>query len=393
MYTKVRDDLRKTLDEIKAAGLYKQERLLDSPQAPHVESGHRELLNFCSNNYLGLANHPDVIAAAKESLDENGFGMASVRFICGTQSQHDLLETRISKLLGTDATILFPSCFDANGGVCEVLLGEDDAVISDELNHASIIDGIRLCKATRYRYKNRDMGDLKTQLEAAKGARRVLIVTDGVFSMDGSFAPLKEICDLAEAYGALVMVDDSHAIGFIGETGAGTPEMFGVRDRVDVISGTLGKALGGASGGYISGHQEIVDLLRQRARPYLFSNSIPPTVVAGSLVALDLVAKGGEARKTLQNNAKYFREKMTAAGFTLLPGEHPIVPVMFADEHEAVRMASAMYELGIYVVAFSYPVVPMGKARIRVQICATHSIADIDKCVAAFIEARDKRAA
>ncbi len=391
MYTKVRDDLRKTLDEIKAAGLYKQERLLDSPQAPHVESGHRELLNFCSNNYLGLANHPEVIAAAKESLDENGFGMASVRFICGTQSQHDLLETRISKLLGTDATILFPSCFDANGGVFEVLLGENDAVISDELNHASIIDGIRLCKATRYRYKNRDMGDLKVQLEAAKGARRVLIVTDGVFSMDGSFAPLKEICDLAESHGALVMVDDSHAIGFIGDTGAGTPEMFGVRDRVDIISGTLGKALGGASGGYISGHQEIVDLLRQRARPYLFSNSIPPTVVAGSLVALDLVAKGGEARKTLQNNAKYFREKMTAAGFTLLPGEHPIVPVMFADEHEAVRMASAMYELGIYVVAFSYPVVPMGKARIRVQICATHSIADIDKCVAAFIEARDSR--
>ena len=389
MYTKVRDDLRKTLDEIKAAGLYKQERLLDSPQAPHVESGHRELLNFCSNNYLGLANHPDVIAAAKESLDENGFGMASVRFICGTQSQHDLLETRISKLLGTDATILFPSCFDANGGVFEVLLGEDDAVISDELNHASIIDGIRLCKATRYRYKNRDMGDLKTQLEAAKGARRVLIVTDGVFSMDGSFAPLKEICELAESYGALAMVDDSHAIGFIGETGAGTPEMFGVRDRVDIISGTLGKALGGASGGYISGHQEIVDLLRQRARPYLFSNSIPPTVVAGSLVALDLVAKGDEARKTLQNNAKYFREKMTTAGFTLLPGEHPIVPVMFADEHEAVRMASAMYDLGIYVVAFSYPVVPMGKARIRVQICATQSIADIDKCVAAFIAARD----
>lgn len=391
MYTKVREDLRKTLDEIKAAGLYKQERLLDSPQAPHVESNHRELLNFCSNNYLGLANHPAVIAAAKESLDENGFGMASVRFICGTQSQHDLLETRISELLGTDATILFPSCFDANGGVFEVLLGENDAVISDELNHASIIDGIRLCKATRYRYKNRDMSDLKVQLEAAKGARRILVVTDGVFSMDGSFAPLKDICELAEGYGALVMVDDSHAIGFIGETGAGTPEMFGVRDRVDIISGTLGKALGGASGGYISGHQEIVDLLRQRARPYLFSNSIPPTVVAGSLVALDLVAKGGEARKTLQNNAKYFREKMTTAGFTLLPGEHPIVPVMFSDEHEAVRMASAMYDLGIYVVAFSYPVVPMGKARIRVQICATHSIEDIDKCVAAFIAARDQR--
>ncbi len=391
MYTKIREDLRKTLEEIKAAGLYKQERLLDSPQAPHVESNHRELLNFCSNNYLGLANHPAVISAAKESLDDNGFGMASVRFICGTQSQHDLLEKRISLLLGTDATILFPSCFDANGGVFEVLLGENDAVISDELNHASIIDGIRLCKATRYRYKNRDMDDLKSQLEAAKGARRILIVTDGVFSMDGSFAPLKEICDLADSHGAMVMVDDSHAIGFIGETGAGTPEMFGVSNRVDILSGTLGKALGGASGGYISGHQEIVDLLRQRARPYLFSNSIPPTVVAGSLVALDLVAQGGEARKTLQNNAKYFREKMIAVGFTLLPGEHPIVPVMFADEHEAVRMASAMYELGIYVVAFSYPVVPMGKARIRVQICATHTIADIDKCVSAFIAARDKR--
>ena len=389
MYTKIREDLRKTLEEIKAAGLYKQERLLDSPQAPHVESNHRELLNFCSNNYLGLANHPAVISAAKESLDDNGFGMASVRFICGTQSQHDLLEKRISLLLGTDATILFPSCFDANGGVFEVLLGENDAVISDELNHASIIDGIRLCKATRYRYKNRDIDDLKAQLEAAKGARRILIVTDGVFSMDGSFAPLKEICDLADSHGAMVMVDDSHAIGFIGETGAGTPEMFGVSNRVDILSGTLGKALGGASGGYISGHQEIVDLLRQRARPYLFSNSIPPTVVAGSLVALDLVAQGGEARKTLQNNAKYFREKMIAVGFTLLPGEHPIVPVMFADEHEAVRMASAMYELGIYVVAFSYPVVPMGKARIRVQICATHTIADIDKCVSAFVTARD----
>ena len=393
MYTKIREDLRKTLEEIKAAGLYKQERLLDSPQAPHVESNHRELLNFCSNNYLGLANHPAVISAAKESLDDNGFGMASVRFICGTQSQHDLLEKRISLLLGTDATILFPSCFDANGGVFEVLLGENDAVISDELNHASIIDGIRLCKATRYRYKNRDMDDLKAQLEAAKGARRILIVTDGVFSMDGSFAPLKEICDLADQHGAMVMVDDSHAIGFIGETGAGTPEMFGVSNRVDILSGTLGKALGGASGGYISGHQEIVDLLRQRARPYLFSNSIPPTVVAGSLVALDLVTQGGEARRTLQNNAKYFREKMTAAGFTLLPGEHPIVPVMFADEHEAVRMASAMYDLGIYVVAFSYPVVPMGKARIRVQICATHTIADIDKCVDAFIAARDRRPA
>ncbi len=391
MYTKTRAELRKTLDEIKSAGLYKQERLLDSPQAPHVESGDRDLLNFCSNNYLGLANHPDVIAAAKQSLDANGFGMASVRFICGTQTQHDELESRLSRLLGTDATILFPSCFDANGGVFEVLLDHGDAVISDELNHASIIDGIRLCKATRYRYKNRDMADLEAQLVAAKGARRTLIVTDGVFSMDGSFAPLPEICDLAEKYDALVMVDDSHAIGFIGANGAGTPELFGVRDRVDILSGTLGKALGGASGGYISAHQEIVDLLRQRARPYLFSNSIPPTVVAGSLVALDLVAKGGKARETLQQNAKRFRDKMAAAGFTLLPGEHPIVPVMFSDEHEAVRMASALFGLGIYVVAFSYPVVPMGKARIRVQICATHTSEDIDKCVAAFIAARDQR--
>ncbi|MEY3925151.1 MAG: hypothetical protein RIQ63_502 [Actinomycetota bacterium] len=391
MYTKTRAELRKTLDEIKSAGLYKQERLLDSPQAPHVESGDRDLLNFCSNNYLGLANHPDVIAAAKQSLDANGFGMASVRFICGTQTQHDELESRLSRLLGTDATILFPSCFDANGGVFEVLLDQGDAVISDELNHASIIDGIRLCKATRYRYKNRDMADLEAQLVTAKGARRTLIVTDGVFSMDGSFAPLPEICDLAEKYDALVMVDDSHAIGFIGANGAGTPELFGVRDRVDILSGTLGKALGGASGGYISAHQEIVDLLRQRARPYLFSNSIPPTVVAGSLIALDLVAKGGKARETLQQNAKRFRDKMAAAGFTLLPGEHPIVPVMFSDEHEAVRMASALFGLGIYVVAFSYPVVPMGKARIRVQICATHTSEDIDKCVAAFIAARDQR--
>jgi len=389
MYGRVRDELRATLDEIQSAGLYKRERLLDSPQAAHVESSGRDLLNFCSNNYLGLADHPDVVAAAHRSLDDNGFGMASVRFICGTQTQHDLLESRLSALLGTDATILFPSCFDANGGVFEVLLGEGDAVISDELNHASIIDGIRLCKAARYRYKNRDMADLEAQLQAAAGARRTLVVTDGVFSMDGSFAPLREICDLADRYGAMVMVDDSHAIGFVGDSGAGTPEMFGVRDRVDIVSGTLGKALGGASGGYISGHREIVDLLRQRARPYLFSNSIPPTVVAGSLVALDLVSRGAAARATLRGNAKRFRDGMAAAGFTLLPGEHPIVPVMFADEHEAVRMASALFDLGIYVVAFSYPVVPMGKARIRVQVCANHSTDDIDACVAAFIAARD----
>jgi len=389
VYTIVKQELKKTLDEIQSAGLYKRERLLDSPQASHVSSNSKDLINFCSNNYIGLANNPEVITAAKESLDINGFGMASVRFICGTQSQHDELESRLSTLLGTDATILFPSCFDANGGVFEVLLDQDDAVISDELNHASIIDGIRLCKATRYRYKNRDMADLEAQLVAARGARRTLIATDGVFSMDGSFAPLKEICDLADKYGAMVMVDDSHAVGFIGATGAGTPEMFGVRDRVDIISGTLGKALGGASGGYISAHQEIVDLLRQRARPYLFSNSIPPTVVAGSLVALDLVAQGNSVRETLRSNAKYFRDQMSAAGFTLLPGEHPIVPVMFTDEHEAVRMASELFKLGIYVVAFSYPVVPMGKARIRVQVCATHTKADIDACVAAFVASRN----
>ena len=389
MYTSVKHDLKKTLDDIQSAGLYKRERLLDSPQSSHVLSSEKDLINFCSNNYMGLANNSSVITAAKESLDINGFGMASVRFICGTQSQHDELEARLSSLLGTDATILFPSCFDANGGVFEVLLDQGDAVISDELNHASIIDGIRLCKATRYRYKNRDMADLEAQLVAARGARRTLIVTDGVFSMDGSFAPLKEICDLADKYEAMVMVDDSHAIGFIGATGAGTPEMFGVRDRVDILSGTLGKALGGASGGYISAHQEIVDLLRQRARPYLFSNSIPPTVVAGSLVALDLVAQGSKTRETLRENAKYFRDQMSAAGFTLLPGEHPIVPVMFADEHEAVRMAAELFKLGIYVVAFSYPVVPMGKARIRVQVCATHTKADIDTCVAAFVTARE----
>jgi glycine C-acetyltransferase len=390
MYTSVQKDLQKTLDDIQTAGLYKRERLLDSPQASHVLSTEKDLINFCSNNYIGLANNPAVITAAKESLDVNGFGMASVRFICGTQSQHDTLESKLSTLLGTDATILFPSCFDANTGIFEVILDQNDAVISDELNHASIIDGIRLCKATRYRFKNRDMADLEAQLVAAQGARRTLIVTDGVFSMDGSFAPLKEICDLADKYEAMVMVDDSHAVGFIGATGAGTPEMFGVRDRVDIIAGTLGKALGGASGGYISSHQEIVDLLRQRARPYLFSNSIPPTVVAGSLVALDLVAQGAATRDTLRESAKYFRDQMTAAGFTLLPGEHPIVPVMFADEHEAVRMASELFKLGIYVVAFSYPVVPMGKARIRVQVCATHTKADIDTCVAAFVTARDK---
>ena len=351
-------------------------------------SGGRDVLNFCANNYLGLANDPRLVGAAKAALDTWGFGMASVRFICGTQTQHVELEDKLSAFLGTEATILFPSCFDANGGVFEVLLGEEDAVISDELNHASIIDGIRLCKAQRLRYRNRDMADLEEQLRSVSGARRRLIVTDGVFSMDGYFAPLDEICDLAERYDALVMVDDSHAVGFVGPSGAGTPDLFDVRDRVDIVSGTLGKALGGASGGYISARSEIVELLRQRARPYLFSNAVAPAVVAGSLVALDLVADGAERRETLWRNARDFRERMEAAGFDLLPGEHAIVPVMFPDAHDAVAIADALLELGVYVIAFSYPVVPLGKARIRVQISAAHSAADIATCAEAFADAR-----
>lgn len=389
MYGTVRDQLADTLTEIRDAGLYKTERQLETAQSSHIEASGNPVLNFCANNYLGLANHPRLIAAAKSALDEWGFGMASVRFICGTQTQHVELENRLSALLGTEATILFPSCFDANGGVFEVLLGAEDAVISDELNHASIIDGVRLSKAQRYRYKNRDMADLEAQLQASAGARRRLIVTDGVFSMDGYLAPLDAICDLAEKYDALVMVDDSHAVGFVGPTGAGTPELFGVTDRVDIVSGTLGKALGGASGGYISAHQEIVDLLRQRARPYLFSNAVAPSVVAGSIEALNLVAEGADARATLKANAELFRERMSAAGFTLLPGEHPIVPVMFADEHEAGAMADALLEAGVYVIAFSYPVVPLGKARIRVQLSAAHSTEDIIRCTDAFVAARE----
>jgi glycine C-acetyltransferase len=380
MYTTVRAELQTTLDEIRSAGLYKTERRIDSPQSAHLRSAGRDVLNFCANNYLGLADEPRIVAAAKAALDEWGFGMASVRFICGTQSQHVALEERLSALLGTEATILFPSCFDANGGVFEVLLDADDAVISDELNHASIIDGIRLCKATRLRYRNRDMADLEVQLRAASGARRRLVVTDGVFSMDGYLAPLPDICELAERYDALVMVDDSHAVGFVGPSGGGTPELFGVRDRVDIVSGTLGKALGGASGGYISGHPEIVELLRQRARPYLFSNAVAPAVVAGTLVALDLVADGTGDRARLWRNAGEFREKMQAAGFDLLPGEHAIIPVMFPDAHDAAAIAEALLERGVYVIPFSYPVVPLGKARIRVQISAAHSVADIATC-------------
>jgi glycine C-acetyltransferase len=388
MYGTVGAQLRETLDEIRAAGLYKNERQLESPQAARVSAGGNDVLNFCANNYLGFADHPSVVAAAKSALDEWGFGMASVRFICGTQTQHTLLEERLSQFLGTDATILFSSCFDANGGVFEVLLDERDAVISDELNHASIIDGIRLCKATRLRYRNRDMADLEAQLQAASGARRRLVVTDGVFSMDGYLAPLDEICALAERHDALVMVDDSHAVGFVGPGGGGTPDLFGVRDRVDVNTGTLGKALGGASGGYVSGRAEIVELLRQRARPYLFSNAVAPSVVAGSLAALDLVTGGGAERDRLRENAALFRQLMSEAGFDLLPGEHPIVPVMFGDAVVAGRIADTMLEHGVYVIAFSYPVVPQGKARIRVQLSAAHSAADVETAVRAFVAAR-----
>jgi glycine C-acetyltransferase len=391
VFMAVRDELRATLDEIGSAGLYKRERQLASPQSAHIRTGGaaaRDVLNFCANNYLGFADHPDVIAAARAALDEWGFGMASVRFICGTQIQHAELEQRLAQFLGTEATILFSSCFDANGGLFEVLLDERDAVISDELNHASIIDGIRLCKAQRLRYRNRDMADLEAQLQAAAGARRRLIATDGVFSMDGYFAPLDQICELAERYDAMVMVDDSHAVGFIGASGAGTPELFGVQDRVDVNTGTLGKALGGASGGYVSGRAEIVELLRQRARPYLFSNAVAPATVAGSLAALDLVTSGAGQRDQLRSNAALFRRLMTEAGFDLLPGEHPIVPVMFGDAVLAGRIADAMLDHGVYVIAFSYPVVPQGKARIRVQLSAAHSEQDVETCVRAFVAAR-----
>ncbi|MGN6606150.1 MAG: glycine C-acetyltransferase [Jatrophihabitans sp.] len=390
MYT-IGDDLRATLDEIKDAGLYKHERQLASPQSSHVRTNDVDVLNFCANNYLGLADHPDVLAAATAALHEWGFGMASVRFICGTQTQHAELETRIADLLGTEATILYSSCFDANGGLFEVLLDERDAVISDELNHASIIDGVRLCKAQRYRYRNRDLADLQAQLAAAAdaGARRTLVVTDGVFSMDGYLAPLPDICDLAEQYGALVMVDDSHAVGVLGEHGGGTPEHFGVQDRVDVVSGTLGKALGGASGGYISGRREIVELLRQRSRPYLFSNAVAPAVVAGSLAALDLCVHGADLRQRLRDNTALFRRRMTEEGFSILDGDHPIVPVMFGDAVLAGRIAEKMLAHGVYVIAFSYPVVPKGLARIRVQLSAAHSADDVEACVRAFVAGRD----
>jgi glycine C-acetyltransferase len=391
MYGAFKEQLAATLQEIRLAGLYKNERELTSPQSAHITTAKASAVNFCANNYLGLANHPTVIAAASKALQEWGFGMASVRFICGTQTLHTELEANLSAFLGTDATILYSSCFDANGGVFETLFDEQDAVISDELNHASLIDGIRLSKAQRMRYKNADMADLKSQLMLASGARRRVIVTDGVFSMDGSFAPLDQICDLAEQYDALVMVDDSHAVGVVGNGGRGTPELYDAIDRVDILTGTLGKALGGASGGYVAAHQEIVDLLRQRSRPYLFSNAVAPSVVAGSMAALDLAAKSSQGREALTRNTMLFRALMTEADFDLLPGTHPITPVMFPGEdgaNTATAAANAMLDDGIYVIAFTYPVVPKGKARIRVQLSAAHTEEDVHHCVDAFVKAR-----
>jgi glycine C-acetyltransferase len=398
MYTSLKDQLHDELEEIRTAGLYKTERSISSPQSSHITAGRvggpgADVLNFCANNYLGLADHPDIIHAAKAAMDERGFGMASVRFICGTQDLHLELEARVSTFLGTDDTILFSSCFDANGGVFESLFGPEDAVISDALNHASIIDGIRLCKARRYRYANQDMAELEARLQEAQDARRKIIVTDGVFSMDGYLAPLEAICDLAEKYGALVMVDDSHAVGFMGATGAGTPEHAGVSHRVDIYTGTFGKALGGASGGYVSGRREIVAMLRQKARPYLFSNSLAPAIVAATLKALDLVENSADLRRRLFENAELFRRRMTEEGFDLLPGEHAIVPVMFGDAVMAAKVADRMLQHGVFVTAFSFPVVPRGAARIRVQLSAAHSADDVEACVGAFVASRAEAAA
>ncbi|HEY0499450.1 MAG TPA: glycine C-acetyltransferase [Kutzneria sp.] len=390
MYGAMRDDLRAGLAEIREAGLYKAERVLGGPQAARVSVTGESVLNFCANNYLGLADHPVLVKAAHEALDRWGFGMASVRFICGTQELHKQLEQRLSQFLGTEDTILYSSCFDANGGLFETLLGEQDVVISDELNHASIIDGIRLCKAKRARYRNRDMADLERLLQENAGARYRLIATDGVFSMDGYLAPLDQICELAERYDALVMVDDSHAVGFTGPTGRGTPELFGVTDKVDIVTGTLGKALGGASGGYVSARAEIVEMLRQRSRPYLFSNSLAPSITGAALAALDLLSSSGELLDRLRANTELFRRRMTEEGFDLLPGEHPIIPVMIGDAAKAGRMADLLLEQGIYVIGFSYPVVPHGKARIRTQMSAAHSLEDVNRAVDAFVAARSK---
>ena len=380
-----------TLEEIKSQGLFKTERVITSPQNAHIAiTGGKRVLNMCANNYLGLADHPALITAAKEALDTHGFGMASVRFICGTQDIHKQLEAALTKFLGTEETILYPSCFDANGGLFETLLTDKDAVISDELNHASIIDGIRLCKAQRFRYKHSDMADLEAQLLAAKEARFRLIATDGCFSMDGTIANLREIVDLAEKYNALTMIDDAHATGFLGKTGRGTPEYCGVVGKIDIITGTLGKALGGASGGFTSGRKEIVDLLRQRSRPYLFSNTIAPPVVAASLKALELLSASTELRDKLEENTKYFRTALTERGLTIKPGTHPIVPIMIGDAAKSQKFAARMLEKGVYVIGFFYPVVPHGTARVRTQVSAAHSREDLEFAVNAFAETNEE---
>ena len=385
MYTSLKSALEKELAAIKEAGLYKQERVIVTPQGADIKvSTGQEVINFCANNYLGLSSHPKVVEAAKKAIDSHGYGMSSVRFICGTQDVHKELEAKISSFLGTEDTILYAAAFDANGGVFEPLLGAEDAIISDELNHASIIDGVRLCKAQRFRYKNCDMADLEAQLQAASDACHKIIVTDGAFSMDGSVAPLDQICDLADKYDALVMIDESHCTGFIGKNGRGTHELFDVMDRVDIITGTLGKALGGASGGFTSGRKEIIDMLRQRSRPYLFSNTLAPAIAGASVAVLDMLSETTELRDKLESNTKYFREKMTEAGFDIKPGFHPIVPVMLYDAKLAQEFAAKMLEEGIYVIGFYYPVVPQGKARIRVQISAGHEVAHLDKAIAAF---------
>ncbi len=385
MYKTLQPALQQELQAIKEAGLYKNERVIVTPQRAdiRVESG-AEVINFCANNYLGLSSHPKVIEAAKRAIDTHGYGMSSVRFICGTQDIHKTLEAKISAFLGTEDTILYAAAFDANGGVFEPLLGAEDAIISDELNHASIIDGVRLCKAQRFRYKNCDMADLEVQLKAAQDARHRIIVTDGAFSMDGSVAPLDKICDLADKYEALVMIDESHCTGFIGRTGRGTHELHGVMDRVDIITGTLGKALGGASGGFTSGRKEIVDMLRQRSRPYLFSNTLAPAIAGASIAVLDMLNETTELRDRLEYNTTYFRGKMTEAGFDIKPGVHPIVPVMLYDAPLAQEFAARMLAEGIYVIGFYYPVVPKGKARIRVQLSAAHEQHHLDSAIAAF---------
>ena len=388
MYGEIQELLKNQLNEIREAGLYKSERVIESPQDARINVSHHTVLNMCANNYLGLSDHPAIVEAARKGLEDWGYGLSSVRFICGTQAIHKELERKISEFLGTEDTILYTSCFDANGGLFETVLGAEDAVISDELNHASVIDGIRLSKAQRFRYRNGDMNHLEDKLKEAASARARMIATDGVFSMDGFIAKLPEICDLAEKYEAMVMIDDSHAVGFMGAHGRGTHEHHNVMERVDIITGTLGKALGGASGGYTSGRKEIIDLLRQRSRPYLFSNSVAPPIVAASIKAIDLLSESTELRDKLQSNTRYFRESLSSIGLEILPGEHPIVPVMFGDAVLAGKMADLLLQKGIYVIGFSYPVVPKGKARIRTQVSAAHSREDLQFAVEKFAEAK-----